>query len=56
MTIGFIFWLMMLLWLVFGVYNRRTVIATPWLWGGDLVLYVLLFLLGWQTFGWPIRG
>ena len=56
MTIGFIFWLLMLLWLLFGVYYRRAVLGTPLVWGGDALLFVLLFLLGWRVFGWPIAG
>lgn len=56
MTIGFVFWFLMLLWLIFGLY---------WHWpqsneggpkafgplGGNLLLFVLLFLLGWKAFG-----
>jgi hypothetical protein len=56
MSIAFIFWLLMLLWLFFGVWVRRDAINTPWVWGGDLLLYILLFLLGWKVFGWPIAG
>jgi len=59
MTIGFLFWLIMLLWLIFGLY---------WNWpnqpgpagfghiGGHLLIFVLLFLLGWKAFGFPIQG
>ena len=56
MTIGSLFWLLMILWLLFGAYNRRGIVGQPWVWGWDLMLWVLLFLLGWQVFGWPIRG
>jgi hypothetical protein len=59
MTIAFIFWLILLLWALFGFYGhyntpagqpgRRVVI------GGDFVLFVLLFLIGWKLFGWPIH-
>jgi hypothetical protein len=61
MTIGFVFWLLMILWLVFGLY---------WNWpqgnangprafgpvGGNLLLFVLLFLVGWKVFGFIIQG
>jgi uncharacterized RDD family membrane protein YckC len=61
MTIGFVFWLLMILWLVFGLY---------WTWpqggnsgprafgpvGGNLLLFILLFLLGWRVFGFIIQG
>jgi hypothetical protein len=56
MTIGFIFWLLMLLWAVFGIYRSWPSGPTPWVWGGDLVLFILLFLLGWHVFGWPIKA
>jgi len=60
-TIGFIFWLLMILWLIFGLY---------WNWpqggvngprafgplGGNLLLFVLLFILGWAVFGFVIQG
>lgn len=58
MTIGFIFWLLILLTLIFGFY---------WHWpgrdpgpfgsvGGNLLLFILIILLGLATFGWPIKG
>jgi hypothetical protein len=61
MTVGFLFWLLMIVWLVVGIYltgpppadNRGTWFRPL---GGPLLLYVLLFLLGWQVFGWPIKG
>lgn len=56
MTLGFIFWLLMILWLVLGAYTNRTALGTPLAWGGSLLMFILLFLLGWQTFGWPIKG
>lgn len=61
MTLGFIFWLLVLLWLLFGFY---------WNWpasneggprafgpiGGNVLLFILLLLLGIRVFGWPIQG
>lgn len=59
MTIGFIFWLLMLLWLVFGIWSAWTVPTLrsnyPFV-GGSLLVFILLFLLGWKVFGWPIAG
>ena len=55
MTIGLLFWVLMLLWLVFGFWvywpaeDKRT-------FGGHFLLWFLLFLLGWATFGFPIKG
>lgn len=61
MSIGFVFWLLMILWVLFGLY---------WNWpdnagagprafgplGGNLLLFILLFLLGWKAFGFVIQG
>ncbi|MDQ1638169.1 MAG: hypothetical protein QOF62_1508 [Pyrinomonadaceae bacterium] len=53
MTIGFLFWLLMILWLLFGAWaywpDRKV-------FGGHFLLWLLLFLLGWSVFGFPIRG
>lgn len=55
MSIGFLFWLLMILWLFFGMWsiwpadgNWRPV-------GGNLLLWVLLFILGWKAFGFVIH-
>lgn len=52
MTMGLLFWILMLLWLVFGTWwnwPNHTVV------GWNLLLFILLLLLGWSTFGAPIR-
>lgn len=53
MTKGLAFWILMLIWLVFG---------TWWNWprwqgwlGSNAFLFILLVLIGWQVFGAPIR-
>lgn len=59
MTIGFIFWLLMILWIVFGLYANWPADNTPrgfGLMGGNLLLFILLFLLGWRVFGFIIQG
>lgn len=52
MTKAFVFWLLMLLWLLLGVW---------WYWPGYAVIgvgvcipFLLFALLGWQVFGRPI--
>jgi len=50
MYIGLAFWILMLLWAIFGIFPRynpanRTLLA------GDLLLFVLLVLIGWHNFG-----
>lgn len=54
MTIGLVFWILMLIWLVFGLWQNWP----GWQgWGaGNLFQFVLFFLLGWKVFGWPIHG
>jgi len=58
MTLGLAFWILMLLWLIFGLY---------WTWpgvaggqygpvGSNLLLFILLLLLGWHSFGAPLHG
>ena len=49
MSIALIFWIIMLIWLIFGLYQQR---ATPLVWvNNSLLLWVLLALLGWAVFG-----
>lgn len=58
MPIGLLFWLIMILWFVFGLYVNRTDLRGgnygPA--GGNLLLFILLFLLGWHSFGFVIQG
>lgn len=56
MSIGLVFWILMLLWLVLGSWN---VWQTPNNWpilSGNLLLFILLLLLGWHDFGPPIHN
>ncbi len=53
LSIGLLFWICMLLWLVLGL----------WAWwpltrdrAPSLFFWFLLFLLGWGVFGFPISG
>ncbi len=55
MSIGFIFWLLMILWLIFGFIYLRGADKWPFA-AGSGFMFVLLFLLGWKVFGWPIAG
>jgi len=57
-TIGAIFWLLMILWLLFGLYwNRSDLRGGKYgIVGGNMMLFILLFLLGWKQFGFPIQG
>lgn len=59
MTISFIFWLLMILWFIFGAYWNWPAERKPagfGVIGGNALLFILLFLLGWKLFGFPIQG
>jgi Na+/proline symporter len=57
-SIGVLFWLLMILWLLFGLYWNRSDIrgGNYGLAGGNMMLFILLFILGWHAFGSPIKG
>ena len=57
-TIGFVFWLLTILWLIFGFYwNRNDIRGGNYgILGGNLLLFILLFLLGRKMFGFPIQA
>lgn len=54
MTIGFLFWLLMILWLIFGLVVDYPLGPKPF--GRTILLWILLFLIGWNVFGFPIKG
>jgi hypothetical protein len=51
---GLLFWILMLLWLLFGLWNYHSPMSYGPL-GSNLLLFVLLLLLGWQAFGAPLK-
>jgi hypothetical protein len=56
MTFALVFWILMLLWLVFGLWGYWTRGTAPYFWyGHGGFLFVLFLLLGWHTFGPPIH-
>ena len=55
MTLGLCFWILMLLWLVLGVVWHFGPAWPYWGFGSGLLLFILMLLLGWQTFGPPIH-
>jgi hypothetical protein len=57
MTPGLLFWILMILWLVFGFWSGYTP-GQPYpvrSWGGNILLFILFAILGWQVFGAPIK-
>lgn len=57
MTLGLVFWILMLIWLVFGIAVYSGKLVGPYsVWGNTLLLFILFLLLGWAAFGAPIKG
>jgi len=60
MPLGFLFWLLFVIWVLFGGWSSYQVSqATPGNWrplGGHFLAAVLIFLLGWKVFGFVIKG
>jgi hypothetical protein len=54
MSLNLVFWVIMLLWLVFGFMTAPRPINGVWI-GGNLLIFVLLAILGWQVFGSAIH-
>jgi hypothetical protein len=52
MPLAIAYWVIMLIWLVLGLYQSGIV----WLTGPNVILFVLLLLLGWKVFGVPLQG
>jgi hypothetical protein len=56
MPIGLMFWVLMLIWFVFGLLVHFGTITGPYgLIGSSLLLFVLFLLLGWKVFGPPLQ-
>ncbi len=57
MPAGMIFWMLMIMWAVFGWFGIA--IETPYrrlaLGGCGLLTFILLFLLGWKVFGFVVQ-
>ena len=53
MTLGLAFYILLLIWAIFGTWwswpNRQLV-------GGNLLCFALFLLLGWKVFGPPLHG
>jgi hypothetical protein len=56
MTLGLAFWILMLIWFVFGVLVHSGWAAPYGAIGNMLLLFVLFLLLGWKVFGAPLHG
>lgn len=59
MGLGLAFWILMLLWLVFGLawnWPGNAVVGQYGPIGNALLLFILLLILGWHDFGPPLHG
>lgn len=60
MPMGYVFWLLMILWFIFGLWwNWPESNSGPKAFGpigSTLLLFILLFLLGWKIFGFVVQG
>lgn len=54
MPLAVLFWVLMVVWLVFGFWSRPQP-SPPFWWGGWLLNFVLFAILGWQVFGPAVR-
>lgn len=57
MSIQFVFWFICLVWLLFDswVYSAPTK-PFYYIFGGKLLIAIMLVMLGWRVFGQPIHG
>ncbi len=53
MQLSLLFWILMLLWAIFGVFPTFPRGTDPkyWPFAGSLLLFILIGVLGWQVFG-----
>lgn len=54
MSFQICFWILMLLWLIYGVRTNRTQPQAVWV--PDLLLFLLILLLGWHDYGAPLHN
>lgn len=58
MSFALVYWILMLIWLVFGFWAGRAPGApvSYRAWGGNVLLFILLIILGWKAFGPPVHS
>lgn len=56
MTRGLLYWILMLLWLLFGAWGYFGTAPSWHPIGNYLLLFLLFVLIGWDLYGAPIRG
>lgn len=57
MPLSMLFWVLFVIWVLIGAWANYTPPAFNWRpFGGHLLLGILIFLLGWATFGFVVTG
>jgi cytochrome b len=57
MPLSMLFWVLFVIWILFGGYAHYDGTALRWRpFGGHLLLGLLIFLLAWGTFGFVVTG
>lgn len=52
MSLAIAYWVLMLIWLALVIYSSWPNLRSG---GGNLVLFLLLVIIGWQVFGAPLH-
>jgi len=56
MSLALLFWILMLIWVIFGFAQGWGAVPGPYgLWGHSILLFFLLLDLGWAVHGAPIK-
>lgn len=55
MTLGLVFWILMLLWLILGIWQNWAILPGGWPLANTGLLFILFLILGWAVFGAPIK-
>jgi hypothetical protein len=55
MSFGLVYWILMLIWFVFGLAWHAGYAGSYGFIGSTLLLFILLLLLGWKVFGPPVH-
>lgn len=56
MSLSLAYWILMLLWLVFGLWSNWPAAGGIRPLGNTLLLFLLLVIVGWKIFGAPVHG
>ena len=56
MTLAIFFWVIFILWVVLGAVRYAGAPAPYLLWGGDILLVILVGILGYHAFGSMVHG